>query len=127
MVLSLLAVGTALLLLAVLRETSVSDDSASGRLPAYSQHGSTRWPEGAISNWNVSVPAGSADSISVSPGPQKCKRRVVKSKTARFLRKELRPKRPGKSDSGIDGIVNSPVLMSPGWLPCRMATGNMQS
>eukprot|EP00974_Lingulodinium_polyedra_P075189 7285513-Lingulodinium_polyedra.AAC.1 len=64
--------------------------------------------------------------MSQSPGPRTRRRNVVKSNTARFLRNAVRPKRPGKSELGTDGIFRLPSLLvsKP---KCCMATGNAQS
>ena len=92
----------------------------------YSQHGNTMCPDGAVSSWKLSVPAGSPDSILMSPGPQKCSFIELKSKIARFFCNAASPNNPGNSESGTDGIVNFPKIddyPSIGF----SATGSLQS
>ena len=78
---------------------SVSEDAPSPLLfGLYSQQGNTRCPDGARSNWNVSVPGGNPVSILMSPGPQKCIVIELRSKIALFFTNESNPNRPGSSD-----------------------------
>ena len=103
------ALGLPLLVLSVLAMT-VSDDVLCDFALLYSQHGNTRCPDGAVSNWNDSVPGGNPTSILMSPGPQKCSFRVLKSNTARFFCRAASPSSPGRSESGTDGIVRFPII-----------------
>ena len=93
-----------LLLLVPCRERSVSECFFSASSPN-SQQGSTMCPEGAISNWKLSVPGGSASFILTSPGPQKCNFNVVKSSTALLSRRAVSPSKPGKSELATAGVL----------------------
>ena len=93
---------------------------------SYSQHGRTRCPEGASSNWKLSVPGGKDWLKSLSAGPQKWSSRVRKSKIALFFRNAVRPNNPGSSEPVTVGVVRCPIVtVSP--LVWRKATGNLQS
>ena len=75
-----------------------------------SLQGSTKCPDGAISSWNVSVPGGSDWSTLLFPGPRKCNFNVVKSRTARWFRRVVRPRSPGRSECCTDGMKMVPSL-----------------
>ena len=92
-----------------------------------SLHGCTTCPEGAISSWNVSVPGGSDWSTLLFPGPRKCNFNVVKSRTARWFRRVVSPRSPGRSECCTDGIRMVPSLFSTLPLHWRKATGRLQS
>ena len=63
----------------------------------------------------------------LSPGPQKYNFSVLKSKTARFFRRDCKPSKPGKLESVIDGMFRTPLLDLLGSSACRKETGNAQS
>ena len=60
------ALGLPLLLVRVVMSVR-EDESLLDEPGVYSQHGSTMWPEGAVSNGKVSLPGGSPCSTGMSP------------------------------------------------------------